>query len=151
MADNVEPSNESANVPSEAMNVTPEVMAQFMTAFMNHVGNMQPQNQPNPRHELDRTALFARFRKVNPPTFNGDVSPEKAEHWIRHIKRLLETMDIQQDQDRIALATIQMEGGAEHWWSMVRDSRPVAELTWEQFEDLFLKKYFLESMRLEMA
>ena len=131
MVDNVEPGNESANVPvaPEATNVTPEAMAQFMTAFMNRVGNMQPQNQPNPRCELDRTALFIKFRKVNPPTFNGDVSPEQAEHWIRNIKRLLETMNIQQEQDRIALATIQMEGGAEHWWSMVRDSRPVAELT----------------------
>ena len=40
MADNIELGNKSANVLPEAMNVTPEAMAQFMTSFVNSMGNM---------------------------------------------------------------------------------------------------------------
>ena len=60
-------------------------------------------------------------------------------------------MKIQSDQDKVALATIQMIDEADDWWGMVRGSRNVEEMNWAQFEELFLEKYFPEPVQQEMA
>ena len=60
-------------------------------------------------------------------------------------------MKIQSDQDKVALATIHMIDKADDWWGMVWGSRNVEEMNWAQFEELFLEKYFPESVQQEMA
>ena len=110
-----------------------------------------PPNQPVQRREADRTNLFASFRKLNPPTFKGNTTARVAESWLRQIKRLLETMKIQSEQDKVALAMIQMIDEADYWWGMVWGSRNVEEMNWAQFEELFLEKYFPEPVQQEMA
>ena len=102
------PVNDHAESSSANANMTLEAMAQFFRAMFANMGNMPPlpPNQQAPRREEDRTTLFANFRKLNPPTFKGNMTAQVARSWLRQVKRLLETMNIQSDQDKVALATI---------------------------------------------
>ncbi|XP_028090826.1 uncharacterized protein LOC114291033 [Camellia sinensis] len=43
-----------------------------------------------------------------------------------------------------------MEGEADHWWEMIKSTRQIETLTWRQFEDLFMEKYFPNPLRQEM-
>ena len=111
-------------------------------------------HRPQPRvepAEQDRAGLLNSFKKLNPPMFNGDSNPQAAESWYKQIQHLLGSMKVQTNQDKIALATIQFEGEANHWWEMVSNSRQTEEMTWAQFEALFYEKYFLEPVKIQMA
>ncbi|XP_028100489.1 uncharacterized protein LOC114299855 [Camellia sinensis] len=48
------------------------------------------------------------------------------------------------------MAAFQVEGEADHWWEMIKGTQQVETLTWRQFEDLFMEKYFSNSLRQEM-
>ncbi|KAH7843326.1 hypothetical protein Vadar_015193 [Vaccinium darrowii] len=54
---------------------------------------------------------------------------------------MLETMDVWANNDKIALATYQFEGEADHWWEAIKGTLP-ANLTWDHFETIFFGKYF---------
>ena len=63
--------------------------------------------------------------------------------------KLLDALGIHGDQDRIALVSSQLESEANHWWNMIKKSRWVEGMTWNEFERLFNEKYFLEPIRRE--
>ena len=83
--------------------------------------------------------------------FNGDSTPQVAKSWYKQIEQLLKTINVQVDQDRVALATIQFEGEANNWWEMIQGTRRVENITWVQFKDLFYEKYFLGPVKMQMA
>ena len=90
-------------------------VASIVRAVMEGLGNphrQQPRAEPT---EQDRAGLLNSFKKLNPPMFSGDSNPQVAESWYKQIERLLGSMKVQTDQDKIALATIQFEGEANHW------------------------------------
>ncbi|XP_028078909.1 uncharacterized protein LOC114280732 [Camellia sinensis] len=94
--------------------------------------------------------MIVKFEKLHPHKFLGGSNPYEAEAWLRQIKKLLDTSDIHNEQHRVTMAAFQMEGEADHWWEMIRSTRQVDTLTWRQFEDLFMEKYFPNSLRQEM-
>ena len=53
--------------------------------------------------------------------------------------------------DRIALATFQMQGEADHWWDLIKTTHDVATMTWQRFEELFLEKYFPTPLKQAMT
>ena len=70
-----------------------------------------------------------------------------ADHWFMQIKKVLEDMEITSDMTRIRLATFQLEGEAQEWWKWERTSRDLEAMTWVEFQELFMGKYFLEIVR----
>ena len=56
-------------------------------------------------------------------------------------------MEITSDTTRIRLAAIQLEGEARVWWRWVRTSRDLEVMTWVEFQELFMGKYFSETAR----
>ena len=62
---------------------------------------------------------------------------------------MLEAMEITSDTTRIRLAAFQLEGRAQVWWNWTKTSRDQEAMTWVEFHDLFMGKYFpdTESMR----
>ncbi|XP_028114164.1 uncharacterized protein LOC114312152 [Camellia sinensis] len=58
-------------------------------------------------------------------------------------------MGITVHTDKIALASYQLEGEADHWWSLMKNSRDTTSMTWAQFKELFLRKYFPNTVRQE--
>ena len=88
-----------------------------------------------------------RFRAHHPPTFTGGGDPMVADHWFMQIENVLEAMEITSDTTRIKLAAFQLEGEARVWWRWVRTSRDLEVMTWAEFQELFMGKYFPETAR----
>ena len=70
-----------------------------------------------------------------------------ADHWFRQVERILEAMEITTDATRIKLATFRLEGESQIWWDWVRASRDPETMTWGEFRELFIGKFFLASAR----
>ena len=88
-----------------------------------------------------------RFRAHHPPTFTGGGDLMVADHWFMQIENILEAMEITSDATRIRLAAFQLEGEAQVWWRWDRASRDLEALTWAEFQELFMGKYFPENAR----
>ena len=56
-------------------------------------------------------------------------------------------MEITSDTTRIRLAAFQLEGKAQVWWRWARTSRDLEAMTWAEFQELFMAKYFPETAR----
>ena len=65
-----------------------------------------------------------------------------ADHWFMQIEKVLEAMEITSDATRIRLAAFQLEGEAQVWWRWARTSRDLEAMTWAEFQELFMGKYF---------
>ena len=70
-----------------------------------------------------------------------------ADHWFMQIGNVLEAMEITSDTTRIRLAAFQLEGEAQVWWRWARTSRDLEVMTWAEFQELFMGKYFPETAR----
>ena len=88
-----------------------------------------------------------RFRAHHPPTFTGGGDPMVADHWFMQIENVLEAMEITSDTTRVRLAAFQLEGEARVWWRWARASRDLEVMTWAEFQELFIGKYFPETTR----
>ena len=88
-----------------------------------------------------------RFKAHHPPTFTGGGDPMVEDHWFMQIKKVLEVMEITSNAFRIRLAVFQLEGEAQVWWKWVRTSRDLEVMTWVEFQELFMGKYFSDTAR----
>ena len=70
-----------------------------------------------------------------------------ADHWFMQIEKVLEAMEITSDSTRIRLATFQLEGEVQVWWKWARTSRDLEAMTWAEFQDFFMGKYFPDTAR----
>ena len=88
-----------------------------------------------------------RFRAHHPLTFRGGGDPLVVGHWFCQIERVLEAMEITSATTRIRLAAFQLEGESLIWWDWVKTSRNVEAMTWVDFKELFMSKFFPASAR----
>src|SRR4051812_17639306 len=103
-------------------------------------GNPQNQDQPHPERPVTAAApirseippliydlrnpfegsrdlaLMKEFMRYKPPEFDERMDPLAAEDWLRKTKKILNTMWITMDDDRIRLASHQLDSEADHWW-----------------------------------
>ena len=56
-------------------------------------------------------------------------------------------MEITSNVTRIKLAAFQLEGEAQVWWKWERTSRNLEVMTWAEFQELFMSKYFPDTAR----
>ena len=70
-----------------------------------------------------------------------------ADHWFRQIEKVLEAMEITFDTTWIRLAAFQLEGESQVWWDWVKTSRNLEAMTWGDFRELFMSKFFPASAR----
>ena len=59
----------------------------------------------------------------------------------------MEAMEITSDATRIRLATFRLEGESQIWWDWVRVSRDPEMMTWGEFGELFMGKFFPASAK----
>lgn len=103
----------------------------------------QEQNGNNPA-EIERInlePLYERLRKQNPPTFEGSTNPLEAEEWLRSMEAILDFMRLN-DQEKISCATFMFKKNARYWWDVIKRTKNLRELTWNQFVEIFNKKYY---------
>ena len=70
-----------------------------------------------------------------------------ADHWFMQVEKVLEAMEITSDTTRIRLAALQLEGVAQLWWKWAWTSRDPDAMTWTEFQELFMGKYFPDTAR----
>ena len=70
-----------------------------------------------------------------------------ADHWFMQVEKVLEAIEITSDTTKIRLATFQLEGEAQVWWKWEKTSRDLKAMTWTEFHDLFMGKYFPDTAR----
>ena len=92
-----------------------------------------------------------RFRAHHTSIFIGGGDSMVADHWFMQVEKVFETMEITSDTTRIRLAAFQLEGEAQVWWNWAKTSRDLEGMTWAEFHDLFMGKYFLTTARHEKA
>ena len=66
-----------------------------------------------------------------------------ADHWFRQIEKILEVMEITFNVINIRLAAFQLEGESQVWWDWIKTLRDLEAMTWAEFHELFMRKYFL--------
>ena len=70
-------------------------------------------------------------------------------HWFIQIEKVLEAIEITSDVTWIRLAAFQLEGEAQVWWRWARTSRDLEVMTWAEFQELFMGKYFPETAKAQ--
>ena len=70
-----------------------------------------------------------------------------ADHWFWQVKKILEAMEIISDATKIKLVAFQLEGESRIWWDLVKALRDLEAMTWEEFQELFMSKFFIASAR----
>ena len=88
-----------------------------------------------------------RFRAHHPPTFTRGGDPMVVDRWFMQVEKVLRAMEITSDTTRIRLAAFQLEGEAQVWWNWAKTSRDLEAMTWVEFHDLFMGKYFPDTAR----
>ena len=56
-------------------------------------------------------------------------------------------MEITSDMTKIRLATFLIEGESQVWWDWVKTSKYIEAMTWAEFHELFMGKYFPATAR----
>ena len=88
-----------------------------------------------------------RFRAHHPPTFTGGGDSMVVDHWFMQVEKVLEAMEITFDMTGIRLSTFQLQGEVQVWWNWAKTSRDQKAMTWAEFHDLFMGKYFSDTAR----
>ena len=67
------------------------------------------------------------------------------------VEKILEVMEISSDTTRIRLDTFQLADEAKVWWNWAKTSRDLKAMTWVEFQELLMGKYFPNTARHEKA
>ena len=79
---------------------------------------------------------LARFLRLQPPVFSSSTEPIVADDWLCRIGRELTTTGCT-DAERVRFAAHQLDGLAASWWENYTATFPVANVTWDQFQQAF--------------
>ena len=63
------------------------------------------------------------------------------------MEKILEAIEITSDATKVKLAGFQLESESQIWWDWVKASRDLEAMTWEEFRELFMSKFFPASDR----
>ncbi|XP_015057766.1 uncharacterized protein LOC107004065 isoform X2 [Solanum pennellii] len=97
----------------------------------------------------DEQRRYERFRKMDPPQFQGGKS-EDAHEFLTTCRELLEVVGLAESHG-VRYATLQLRGPARDWWRTYSGCLPVGSppVTWEQFASAFQDRFIPWSVREE--
>ncbi|XP_026415469.1 uncharacterized protein LOC113310869 [Papaver somniferum] len=88
-----------------------------------------------------------KFRKViGDRVFNGTEETIEAERWLMSMRKEFDA-HLVVEEDRVCFAMYMFHGNADDWLNSEKRMRNVMDMSWEQFENLFLDKYFPPTTR----
>ena len=99
----------------------------------NTQNNQNNNNNPPPPPPVDN---LTRFLRLQPPVFASSIEPIVADDWLRKIGRDLTTANCS-DAEKVRFAAHQLSGPAAAWWENYTTTYPVANVTWDQFQQAF--------------
>ena len=99
----------------------------------NNNNNNSNNNNPPPPPPVDN---LARFLRLQPPVFSSSTELIVADDWLRRIGRELTTTGCT-DAEKVRFAAHQLDGPAASWWENYTTTLPIANVTWDQFQQAF--------------
>ena len=103
----------------------------LMQLLVQNQGNNN--NNPPPPPPVDN---LARFLRLQPPVFSSSTEPIVVDDWLRRIGRELTTAGCT-DAEKVRFAAHQLDGPAASWWENYTTTFPIANITWDQFQQAF--------------
>jgi len=73
-------------------------------------------HQPHKSKNTGKSPFLKLDVKFELPMFNGEVNAEKLDNWIRQLEVYLRIQNLQDDDTKIQLASLRMEGATLVWW-----------------------------------
>src|SRR3954466_13083771 len=101
--------------------------------------------------ELQRREQVKTFTRMGAPWFDGLGTAMVAEGWLRQARKVMDTMGVTEDSDRVRLATFHLTDIADDWWTELTRTRQPETFSWEEFVKLFYIRFFPRVTRLEYA
>ena len=84
---------------------------------------------------------------MDPTTFKGEPDPIAAEEWLEDKENILESLQLVDDDLKMATAPFYLKGEAAKWWKGKKVALGRNRITWEAFKELFLDQYFPDMQR----
>uniref|UniRef100_A0A5B6ZSV1 CCHC-type domain-containing protein n=1 Tax=Davidia involucrata TaxID=16924 RepID=A0A5B6ZSV1_DAVIN len=129
----------SANAETDGGTQARRANTEFMQQI---VRSMQEEFLTQPMGDESSAILaMGEFQRLKPPTFSGEPDPLIAEEWLARVTKILDTLQIVEDNLRVSFAVLQLQGDASKWWEYERNT---VSGEWEAFTKAFLEKYFPE-------
>ncbi|XP_062119045.1 uncharacterized protein LOC133832754 [Humulus lupulus] len=85
--------------------------------------------------------VYECFRKQAPPSFEGKVYPMVVEDWLKSVEAIFDHMELN-DHQRVSYVTHLLKMDARIWWDVVKQTRDLNTMTWEDLVQAFGKKYY---------
>ena len=104
-----------------------------MQLLVQNQGNNNNNNNNNNPPPVDNLACFLRLQ---PPVFSSSTEPIVADDWLCRIGRELTTAGCT-DTEKVHFAAHQLDGPTTSWWENYTTTFPIANVTWEQFQQAF--------------
>ena len=108
-------------------------LIQQQNALMQLLVQNQGNNNNNNPPPVDN---LARFLRLQPPLFSSSTETIVADDWLRRIGRELNTAGCI-DAEKVHFAAHQLDGPAASWWENYTTTFPIANVTWDQFQQAF--------------
>ncbi|KAJ6826439.1 uncharacterized protein M6B38_373495 [Iris pallida] len=93
---------------------------------------------------------MTKFKKMNPPEFNGRAEPDEVIGWLVKIESLFTLLSIKGSK-KVGCAALQLNLRAYDWWEAkkqeLQESNPNAKISWETFKRAFLEQYIPRALR----
>src|SRR3954466_4134013 len=101
--------------------------------------------------ELRRREQVKTFTRMGAPWFDGQGTAMVAEGWLRQARKVMDTMGVGEDSDRVRLATFHLTDIADDWWTELTRTRQPETFSWKEFVTVFYVRFFPRATRLEYA
>ncbi|XP_047320487.1 uncharacterized protein LOC124924501 [Impatiens glandulifera] len=112
-----------------------------------HNASNETENIGEKQHrQQEKSALhknFKEFKKLAPPSFEGQMDPLEAEKWLEEMEMVFEVLECN-DKEKVFFAVYQLKGNARDWWKAERmtHEQDITVMSWNKFKDLFYDNYF---------
>ncbi|MQM18823.1 hypothetical protein Taro_051820 [Colocasia esculenta] len=97
-------------------------------------------------------SIMQRFKRMAPPSFNGESQPLLAESWMREIEKIFRAIRCA-EEDKLSLATYMLQERADVWWASLLRTKfedGAVEVAWDEFVRLFRAKFIPEHIQDKM-
>src|SRR5262249_36392540 len=96
--------------------------------------------------------MMEQFRRMGPPSFKGESSPDVAESWIRETEKIFRAIRCS-EEDKVTLATFTLQDRVDVWWtsSLRTVFQNMMDITWDEFLAVFRERFFPRHIQDQMV
>ena len=100
-----------------------------------------PSSHLDTSSEATAIQKLSKFKKFASKLFKEAKTPNEAEEWLEELEVVLEALHTE-EEDKIIFTEFLLQGEARLWWKMENDKKEGKDHLWNEFQDLFLRRYF---------